>query len=315
MKISGVILSIIVMAVGLVFLSMYTVDEKEQVVITRFGKVIGEAVTEPGLKFKVPVLDSVNRLPKTLLEWDGERGEIPTKNKNYIWVDTFAIWQIENPVTFIRTLGSLRIAKNRIGDIINPAVKNVIASYDLIESVRNTNREFDREISKGAEHAGYSGGDVVEYKIEAGRSAIATLILESAGVKLKDFGIKLKDVKIKRINYREDVRNSVYDRMIAERMQIVGRFRSEGRGEASKIRGDKEKELKKITSEAYRKSQVKKGAADAEVTKIYADAYGRDPEFYSFVKSLEVYNKAMDKESSIIMSTDSEFFKYLNGRK
>lgn len=300
--------------IGLAYFSMYTIDETEQVVITRLGKVVGEGVTKPGLKFKLPI-DYVNRFPKTLLEWDGERGEIPTKNKNYIWVNTFARWRISDPVTFLKTCISHQVAVGRIGDIINPAVKNAIAAYDLIETVRNTNREFDSEISKEKAVSGKAVAEAVDYKVEAGRTEVAKQILANAKVKLDSFGIELLDVKIKRINYREDVRRSVYDRMIAERMQIVGRFRSEGRGEAQKIMGDKEKELKKITSEAYRKAQIVKGAADAKVTKIYADAYGRDPDFYSFVKSLDVYGKTLDKESTIIMSTDSEFFKYINGRK
>lgn len=314
MKYSGILLIIVMVIAGFAYFSVYTVDETEQVVITRLGKVVGEGESEPGLKFKLPI-DYVNRFPKTLLEWDGERGEIPTKNKNYIWVDTFARWRIAEPVTFLKTCISLQIAIGRIGDIINPAVKNAIAAYDLIETVRDTNREFDREISKEKAVSGKAAAEAVDYKVVVGRSAVAKKILENAKVKLESFGIELLDVKIKRINYREDVRRSVYDRMIAERMQIVSRFRSEGQGEAQKIRGDKEKELKKITSEAYRKAQIVKGAADAKVTKIYADAYGKDPDFYSFVKSLEVYGATLDKDSTVIMSTDSEFFQYINGRK
>ncbi len=313
MKYSGFLLVIIGLIVGLAFFSIYTVDETEQVVITRLGKVVGEGIKTPGLKFKLPI-DFVNRFPKTLLEWDGERGEIPTQNKNYIWVDTFARWKISEPVTFLKTCISHQIAIGRIGDIINPAVKNAIAAYNLIESVRNTNREFDHEISKQKAVSGKVAAKAVDYKVEVGRSAIARQIYENAKVKLASFGIELLDVKIKRINYREDVRRSVYDRMIAERMQIVGRFRSEGQGEAQKIMGSKEKELKKITSEAYKRAQIVKGSADAKVTKIYADAYGKDPEFYSFVKSLDVYGETLDKESTVIMSTDSEFFKYINGR-
>ena len=314
MKFSGVLLVIIMLIVGLAYFSVYTVDMREQVVITRLGKVVGEGVDSPGLKFKLPI-DYVNRFPNTLLEWDGERGEIPTKNKNYIWVNTFAQWKISDPVTFLKTCISQQIAIGRIGDIINPAVKNAIAGYDLIETVRNTNRGFDREISKEKAVSGKGVKKAVDYKVEVGRAAIAKQIYRNAKVKLESFGIELLDVKIKRINYREDVRRSVYDRMIAERMQIVGRFRSEGVGEANKIRGSKEKELKKISSEAYKRAQIVKGAADAKVTKLYADAYGKDPEFYSFVKSLEVYGATLDKESTVIMSTDSEFFKYINGRK
>ncbi len=314
MKYSGYLLVIIGLIVGLAFFSIYAVDETEQVVITRLGKVVGEGIKTPGLKFKLPI-DYVNRFPKTLLEWDGERGEIPTQNKNYIWVDTFARWRISHPVTFLKTCISQQIAIGRIGDILNPAVKNAIAGYNLIETVRNTNREFDHEISKQKAVSGKAEARAVDYKVAVGRTIVAKQIYENAKVKLESFGIELLDVKIKRINYREDVRRSVYDRMIAERMQIVERFRSEGRGEAQKIMGSKEKELKKITSEAYKRAQIVKGSADAKVTKIYADAYGKDPEFYSFVKSLDVYGNTLDKDSTVIMSTDSEFFKYINGRK
>lgn len=314
MKYNGIIVVVLVLLVGAAWFSLYTIDETEQVVITRFGRVVGDSISEPGIHVKLPI-DFVNRLPKTLLEWDGDRGEIPTKNKNYIWVNTFAVWKISEPVKFIRTINNVRGAQVRLGDIINPAVKNAIASYDLIETVRNTNREFDKSLISEISATGKSAGDTVEYKIEVGRSAIAKQVFENAKGKLEDFGIKLIDVQIKRVNYREDVRRSVYDRMIAERMQIVGRFRSEGRGEAEKILGDKDKELKKITSEAYKKAEIIKGEADAEVTRIYAKAYGKDPEFYSFVKSLEIYGASLDKDSSMILSTDSEFFKYINGRK
>lgn len=294
--------------------SMYTVDETQQVVITRFGKVEGAAIKDAGLHFKFPFVDIVNTYPKNLLEWDGERGEIPTKNKTYIWVDAFARWRIDDPILFLKNCEDLRRALALIGDIIDPSVKNAIASYDLIESVRNTNREFDYEITEVEPVSGKMVGERVNYNITVGREKITRQILEQAKVKLEIYGIELVDVKIKRINYRDDVQRSVYDRMIAERTQIVEKFRSEGRGEAQKIKGDKEKELKRITSEAYKKAQMLKGESDATVTKIYADAYGKDPEFYSFVKSLEIYNQSMDKDSTILLSTDSEFLKYINGR-
>ncbi|GAB6095153.1 protease modulator HflC [Desulfatiferula olefinivorans] len=315
MKVSGIIVVLIaVLAAGALF-SMYTVDETQQVVITRFGKVEGDAVKEAGLHFKVPFIDLVNRYPKNLLEWDGERGEIPTKNKTYIWVDAFARWRIEDPILFLKNCENLRRAIALIGDIIDPSIKNAIASYDLIESVRNTNREFDHEITEIEPVSGKMETEPINYNISMGRSKITEQILAQAKDKLKIYGIDLVDVKIKRINYRDDVQRSVYDRMIAERTQIVEKFRSEGRGEAQKIKGDKEKELKRITSEAYKKAQMLKGEADARVTKIYADAYGKDPEFYSFIKALDIYNQSMDKDSTLVLSTDSDFLKYLNSRR
>lgn len=314
MKYSGIIVVLIATVVAGALFSMYTVDETQQVVITRFGKVEGDAVKDAGLHFKVPFIDLVHRYPKNLLEWDGERGEIPTKNKTYIWVDAFARWRIEDPILFLKSSENVRRAMALIGDIIDPSIKNAIASYDLIESVRNTNREFDYEITEVELVSGKMEAERINYNITMGRSKITEQILIQAKDKLKIYGIDLVDVKIKRINYRDDVQRSVYDRMIAERTQIVEKFRSEGRGEAQKIKGDKEKELKRITSEAYKKAQMLKGAADARVTKIYADAYGKDPEFYSFVKALEIYNQSMDKDSTLVLSTDSDFLKYLNIR-
>ncbi|BCS97331.1 protein HflC [Desulfoluna limicola] len=299
-------------AVAVLVMSAYTVDETEQVVVTRFGKVIGTPVADAGLHFKVPFVDQVNTFPKNLQEWDGETGEIPTLNKTYILVDTFARWRVVDPVLFFQTCRDMRGAMIRISDIIDPAVKNAIASYDLIETVRNS----DRLVNVDDPIFGVTGDAAKANKtIKAGRTVITRQIMNNAGEKLKGFGIDLVDVKLKRLNYRDDVRNSVYDRMIAERTQIVEKFRSEGRGEAQRIRGEMEKELKKIESEAYRTAQELKGKADAEVTRIYADAYGRDPEFYSFTKSLEVYGDALNKESTLILSTDSEFLKYLKERR
>lgn len=305
-------LILIFAAIAVLVTAAYTVDETEQVVITRFGKVIGEPVKDAGLHFKVPVVDEVNPFPKNLQEWDGESGEIPTLNKTYILVDTFARWHIVDPVLFFQTCRDMRGAMIRIGDIIDPAVKNAIASYDLIETVRNS----DRLVGIDDPIFGVTGDAADENQtIKAGRMVITRQIMDNAGEKLKGFGIELVDVKIKRLNYRDDVRSSVYDRMIAERTQIVEKFRSEGRGEAQKIKGEMEKELKKIGSEAYRTAQELKGKADAEVTRIYADAYGRDPEFYSFTKSLEVYGTALNKESTLVLSTGSEFLKYLKDRQ
>lgn len=314
MKYGGLILAIIAVVAGVALFSVYTVDETDQVVITRFGKVKGKPVVDAGLHVKMPFVDQVNYYPKTLLEWDGERGEIPTKNKTYIWVDAFARWRISEPVLFLKNCEDMRKALDIISDIIDPSIKNAIASYDLIETVRNTNREFDHDLDDAQAVSGKMEKERVIYSISYGREKITRQILAQAKDKLIVYGIDLVDVKIKQIIYRDDVRKSVYDRMIAERTQIVEKFRSEGRGEAQKIKGDKEKELKRITSEAYKKAQKLKGEADGKVTKIYADAYGKDPEFYSFVKSLEIYSNAMDKDSSIIMSTDSEFLKYINGR-
>ncbi len=314
MKSKGIVLIISAIACLLLFFSSaYIVDETEQVVVTQFGKVVGEPKQEPGLYVKVPFIQQANYFPKNLLHWDGDPGQIPTLDKTYIWVDTFARWKIVDPIKYFQTVSNLISAQGRLDDIIGPAVRNFISSYKLIETVRTTNRELDT-FEVGLE-------DIVEttrsdaYAIQTGRRKITEGILKQAKPKLEKFGIELVDVKIKRINYVEQVRRSVYSRMIAERNQIAEKFRSEGVGESRKILGEKERDLKLITSEAYRVAQEIKGKADAEVTRLFAAAYGVDPEFYSFTKTLESYSEALDKDSSIVLSTDSEFFKYFSGYK
>jgi len=309
MKSKGIIVIIAVVIVGLIgYASAFIVDETEQVVVTRFGKVARQPIKESGLKFKVPFIDHANYFPKNLLHWDGDPGQIPTLDKTYIWVDTFARWKIIDPIKFFQTVNNTTSAQGRLDDIIDPAVRNLITENQLIETVRKTNRELDT-FEIGLEDVKKR----VSYKITTGREKITKLILKQAQPKLAKFGIELVDVKIKRINYVEEVRNSVYGRMIAERKQIAEKFRSEGKGEAQKILGEKERDLKKITSEAYKTAQEIKGKGEAEATKLYAEAYGVNPEFYSFIRTLEIYNEALDKDSSLVLSTDSEFFKYFKG--
>ena len=310
MKSKGIIIIILVIAVILVYNSAYVVDETEQVVITQFGRITGEPKTTPGLRFKIPFIQKANVFNKNLLEWDGDPGQIPTLDKTFIWVDTFARWKIVDPVLFFQTVNNRFNAIGKLNDIIDPAVRNYITSYRLIEAVRTSNREL------GVDEIGLEDVDKDKretYAITFGREKITKGIMDQAQPKLAQFGIELVDVKIKRINYVESVRKSVYDRMIAERNQIAEKFRSEGRGEARKIIGEKERDLKKITSEAYKVAQQIKGKADAEATKIYAKSYGLDPEFYSFTRTLEIYNESLDEKSSLVLSTDSEFLKYLKG--
>lgn len=300
----------------------YTVDETEQVVVTRFDK-IQRSVTTPGLKFKLPVIEKAIVYPKNLQEWDGDPGQIPTREKTYIWVNSFARWRIVDPEVFFKTVGYLHQAQQRLDEIIDPTVRNFITANRLIEAVRNSNRELDTFEDLGTNVQAVVGEDketetsgqmpVRFAQVMIGRDAIDNGILTQARPKLENFGIELMDVKIKRVNYVEEVRKSVYDRMIAERKQIAQKFRSEGKGEAQKILGDKERDLKRIESEAYRTAQEIMGKADAESTRLYAEAYGLDPEFYSFMKTLEVYNEALSENSSIILSTDSEIFKYMKG--
>lgn len=322
MKIKGII-AILVAAIGVIgFASAYTVDETEQVVVTQFGKVVGTPKIEPGLYFRLPFLQNANYFPKNLLQWDGDPGQIPTLDKKFIWVDSFARWKITDPVKFFQTVSNTISAQGRLDDIIDPAVRNAVTSYPLNETVRRTNRvldTFEFEYGLGNQNADVKEKTVEEpaqqgrFNIRIGRKKITEGIQRQAQPKLEPFGIELVDVKIKRVNYTEQVRESVYGRMIAERKQIAEKFRSEGKGEAQKILGDKERELKLITSEAYRTAQEIKGHAEAEATRLYADAFNADPEFYSFQKTLEVYGEALDEKNTIVMSTDSEFFKFMKG--
>ncbi|UCD31378.1 MAG: protease modulator HflC [Desulfobacterales bacterium] len=309
MKSKSIIIIVAVVIVGLIgYASAFIVDETEQVVVTRFGKVARAPIKESGLKFKLPFIEHANYFPKNLLQWDGDPGQIPTLDKTYIWVDTFARWKIVDPIKFFQTVNNTISAQGRLDDIIDPAVRNLVTENKLIETVRKTNRELDT-FEIGLEDVQKR----VSYKITTGREEITKQILVQAQPKLAKFGIELVDVKVKRINYVEEVRNSVYGRMIAERKQIAEKFRSEGKGEAQKILGEKERDLKRITSEAYKTAQEIKGRAEAEATKLYAEAFGVDPEFYSFIRTLEIYNEALDKDSSLVLSTDSEFLKYFKG--
>jgi membrane protease subunit HflC len=310
MKLKLLLIPAIIILIA-IFSGAYIIDETEQVIITQFGRAIGEPKKDPGLYFKIPVIQQANFFPKNLLEWDGDAGQVPTLDKTYIYVDTFARWKIGDPLKFFQTVNNVMGAQARLDDIIDPAVRNFITSYPLIETVRNTNRELDKlDKDEGQAEEERALGEVT-----LGRGKITQGIMAQAQPKLVAFGIELVDVQIKRLNYVEQVQKSVYGRMIAERKQIAQKFRSEGEGEARIIEGSQEKELKRITSEAYKTAQEKMGKADAESTMIYAQAYSQDPEFYSFVKSLDVYEKTMDKESSLLLSTDSDFLQFFKSYK
>ncbi len=306
MKNKGIVVIVVIaVAAILVYNAAYTVDETEQVIITQFGRIVGKPKTDPGLKFKIPFIQRANYFAKNLLYWDGDPGQIPTLDKTFIWVDPFARWKITDPVKFFQTVNNQFNAIGKLNDIIDPAVRNFITSHSLIEAVRKSSRALD--VSDVDE----SDTIKTHYSVTVGREKITQGILEQAQPKLAQFGIELVDVKIKRINYVEEVRKSVYGRMIAERKQIAEKYRSEGKGEAQKILGERERELQKITSQAYRTAQEVKGKADAEATIIYAKAYGLDPQFYSFVQTLEIYEQSLGKENTLVLSTESEFLKYL----
>ncbi|MBW2609702.1 MAG: protease modulator HflC [Deltaproteobacteria bacterium] len=304
---TNLIIVIVVICVIAFFSSVYIVDETAQTVTTQFGKAIGEPKTEPGIYFKIPMIQKINYFHKNLLEWDGAPGEIPTNDKKYIWVDSFARWKITDPLLFFQTVNNVTQARGRLSEIINSSVRDFIARYPLIEAVRVTNRKFET-----SEIDTYEIREKrIVTQISMGREKIVEGIMDQVKPELKKFGIQIVDVAIKRLNYTEKVQNTVYARMIAEREQIAEKFRSEGVGEARKIEGNRGKELQKITSEAYRKAQEIKGRADAEATMIFASAYNKDPEFYSFLKTLDVYKNTLDENSSLVISTDSDFLKYL----
>ena len=290
--------------------ALYKVSETNQVIITQFGEPIGDAITSPGLHIKAPFIQKANYFEKRWLEWDGDANQIPTKDKKYIWVDTYARWRISNPLVFFQRVRDERGAQTRIDDIIDGETRNAVANFDLIEIVRSTNREF--EIT---EEVAILDLTSVIPKINTGREKIAQIILENSSKITPEFGVELKDVRIKRVNYVEEVQRKVFDRMIAERQRIASKYRSEGDGRSAEIRGEKELELKKIQSEAYRKAQEIKGKADAEATKIYAQAYNLDPEFYQFMKTLDTYRATLDKETWLLLSTESEFLRYLRNSR
>ena len=305
------VILLIVAAIGLVVLSqsVYVLYETEQVIITKFGELVGDPIDKAGIHFKTPFLHSVNRLEKRTLEWDGRPIEMPTKDKTYIIVDTFARWRINNAMLFFKRLRDERSAQSRLEDILGSETRNAIAKYQLIEVVRTDQREI-------AKSSDTSVGTL--YPIQFGHSKIENEIKQNASGKLEEFGIILLDIRFKRVNYNATVQQRIYERMISERQQIADRFRSEGAGEAAKIRGKKEKDLQTIASKAYLKVQTIKGKADAKAAEIYARAYNQSPQaikFYAFLKSLESYKKVLNKETQLILSTDNELFHWLSDRQ
>jgi membrane protease subunit HflC len=286
--------------------AVYTVNETEQVIITFYGNPVGDAIATPGLHFKVPFFYTVNRFDKRWLAWDGDANQITTKDKKFIWVDTYARWRIEDPLKYFQSVQNERGAQSRLDDIIDGATRNSVANMDLIEIVRSSNREF--EITEELEEFAQ---EEAQQEITGGRDELIRSILENSSQVTPNFGIELVDVQFKRINYVEEVRAKVYERMISERQRIAERSRSEGQGRSAEIRGQKEKELKAIESEAYKAAEEIRGNADAEATAIYAGAYNRDPDFYQFMKTLETYRKSLNQDVTLILSSDSEFLKYL----
>jgi membrane protease subunit HflC len=295
--------------------SSYTLQETEQAIITEFGKPVGQPVTSAGLHFKLPITQEVNVIEKNILEWDGQRTEMPTRDKLYISVDVFGRWRISNPLEYFRRLRDERSAQSRLDDILGSEVRNAVAKHDLIEVIRTTKDRKprrDETLDPGAE--GYGSIGVLQ-PIHKGRSAIEQEIRDAAKGKLADLGIDLLDVRFKRINYNPSVVDKIYERMISERQQIASRFRSEGEGEAAKILGDRERDLSVIESEAYKAVQKIRGDADAQATSIYAAAYSQSAEarsLYAFVKTLDTYKKVVTENDTLVLSTKSDLYRFLS---
>ena len=293
-----------------IFSSAFVVSETEQVIITQFGKPVGKAIANPGIHFKVPIIQDVNRFDKRFLEWDGDANQVPTKDKRFVWVDTYARWRISDPLLFFQRVRDERGAQARLDDILDGETRNAVASHDLVEIVRNTNRKpvVNLDIMEGADDS------EVFPEIEIGRDKITREILIASSERTKDLGVELLDIRFKRINYVEEVQQKIYERMITERKRIADKYRSEGQGEALKIIGDKERDLKKIQSEAYLEAQTLVGKADAKATAIYARAYNQNAdsrEFYRFLKTMATYKTTFSDKDWLILSTKSDFYKFL----
>jgi len=287
------------------------VNEAEQAIITQFGKPVG-GVSEPGLNFKIPFAQKVSRFEKRILKWDGDPNQIPTKDKRFIWIDTTARWRIADPLLFYTTVATERGAMSRLDDIIDSVVRDAVSSRLLVELVRGSDYQAPDD---GEEERLEVEGVVVKQEDLVGREEIMAGILEKAKANTPDYGIELLDVQIKRINYVEQVRTRVYERMINERKKVAAQYRSEGEGEKADILGQMERELKEISSEAYRKVLEVRGGADAEAAAIYAKAYNQDKEFYTFLRTLESYKKSIQKNGRLVISTDSDYYRYLKEAK
>ncbi|MDP0490191.1 MAG: protease modulator HflC [Verrucomicrobiota bacterium JB023] len=305
----GVLLLIFLVVSG----AIYTVREDKQVILTQFGKPVGQPVTKAGIHFKLPFIQTANELEKRVVAWDGASTQMPTRDKLFLEVDTFARWQIEDPLAYYQKMRDLRSALSRLDDILGSETRNAVAKHDLIEIIRT---DKDRQPEQPEDISEILGEQSQLDPIRIGRSAIEKEIYDEAKGKLAAFGIKLLDVRFKRINYTSQVESRIFERMISERKQIAERFRSEGAGEAARINGNMERDVQTIESEAYKRVQTVLGKAEAEATKIYADAYGGSQgrqDFYQFTKTLESYDSILDQDTTVILSTGNELFKLLEG--
>lgn len=315
-RVKGIAGLVILAIVAFVLMnSLYTVGEVQQMIITQFGKPVGEPITTAGLKVKVPFIQVVNPIDKRILEWDGSPSDMPTKDKLYISVDLYARWRIVDPLQYFLRLRDERSAQSRLDDILGSETRNAVAKHELIEIIRTTK---DRVPMQDPLLAG-TQDEMKAFSlvpIHLGRKMVEAEIFNAAAEKVQVFGIELLDIRFKRINYNQSVRPKIYDRMISERRQIAERFLSEGNGEAARIRGNRERDLNKIQSEAYREVEEIRGQADAKATEIYARAYNQSPEavdFYEFTRTMQSYKDIIEANTTLVLSTDSDLFKFLKG--
>lgn len=303
------LLFLVPMAIFGLFLSAYVVPETEQVIITQFGEIKGEPVTEPGLHFKLPFVQKVNRIEKRFLPWDGPPNEMSTKKKDYLIVDTFARWRISDPKLYFTNLRDETRARSRLNGILGSETRNAVAKHEIIEIIRTTKDRVPARDENLIELNERNGSVFTD--LSFGREDVEAQIFETAAPKLKNFGIELLDIRFKRINYNETVRRQIYASMISERQEIAARYRFEGDGEAARIEGEKERQLAVVASQAYRTVEEIRGKADATATAIYASAFNKTPEaakFYTFLQTLETYKVILDRQSSLILTTDSPLF-------
>ncbi len=308
---SMVVIMVIVLAIlSVVSGAVFIVDETQQVIITQFGEPVGEPISDAGLHFKLPIVQAANFFEKRFMEWDGDSNQLPTRDKRFIHVDAYSRWRITDPLLFFQRLRDERGAQSRLDDILDGETRNTIAKHDLIEVVRTSNRAFIESEELGAEL-----GEREAINVSVGRDALAAEVLAAAQARTTDLGIEILDFRFKRINYVEEVRREVYNRMISERQRIAEQFRSEGAGEAARISGEKERELATIRSEAYRSAQEIKGTADATAADVYAAAYNADVDFYRFIKTLEVYRETLGQDTTLVLGTDGEFLRFLESSR
>ncbi|GAB5559822.1 MAG: protease modulator HflC [Synoicihabitans sp.] len=308
-----IIAVIALLAVGALVISSsaYTIDEAEQGIIVQLGAPVGGPITEPGLHFKVPFIQEVRRFDKRLLSWDGDPNQIPTRGEQFISVDTTARWRIVDPLTFLKSVQNERGATLRLNDILDSVVRDHISAADLVEIVRSKDWEISDEDLARAAAVSEGDTEILTKRIASGRQELVESILEKASVQMPDYGIELVDIRIKRIDYVEAVQQRVFERMIAERQRIAEQFRSEGQGRAAEIDGNTQRQLAQITSEARRQAELVRGEADAEATRIYNEAFGADPEFFSFFRSLESYSRSIGDKTTLFLGPESDYVRYL----